>query len=449
MSSNKFNKKIIKFGSQNDLKTFPNIKDFVIYLNGNTILQKKDSLNSFLKEFALIDTMSYLYLDNSKNFSIEEYGKNKKKLIYDLIDDNYLIKNYNERLSFVENSIDSIFVKSIEFQRSFINEITNIDKNDINLRDIFNYNSKNLLLNMTPYFYLETGDDFDRILNINLNLIEKNHVLEPVDTSKKFLITICLEKKFFLSNHQDKLLKITSEYNLKNNKYHSIWINDFSFWDQRPNKYFDNIYKLLQTIGQEILLLHGDIFFKILTSPLLNTKLTRIVTNNGYGETRKVFGEGGRTYSYFYLYSAHRRINFTQFEKMLNIKNIIKNDLIIMSKYKTEICPCTFCEDLFHDVRISHFITLMTSKKNLMNKKQQIQHSWNSELIIKHFQFSKDKEDDDILKFDTNRISKFLDNWEEEIKTFDSYNLNKGNKNYPYLSEFILKIKKIIESDQN
>ena len=448
MLNNKFNKKIIKFGSPNDLKTFPNIKDFVIYLNGNTILQKKDSLISYLKEFALIDTMSYLYL-NKKTESMEEYGKNKKMIISKLIDIDWFDKNYKQRLEFVKNNTDVIFNESISFQKKFISEITNIDENDIDLGAIFNYNTKNLLLNMTPYFYLQTEDNFDEILNINLNFINKNKTLEQIDKSNEFLATICLEKTFFLKNNKDKLSKIITEYNLKNNKYYSIWIDNFSFWDQSPYKYFDNIYQLIKTIGEEILILHGDIFFKVLTSPLLNTKLTRIVTNNGYGETRSVFGEGGRTYSYFYLYSAHRRINFTQFDKILNIKNIVKEDFIIMSEYEAKICSCVFCKDLFKDVKFSDFITLMTSKKSLMTKKQQIKHNWNSELIIKHFQFSKDKEDIEISDFNEEKILNFLNNWKEEIQLFNDHSLNKGSKNNLHLFEFIEKIKKIIKSDQN
>ncbi|MGL5685269.1 MAG: hypothetical protein ACRCXQ_05720 [Vagococcus fluvialis] len=85
----KFTNKIIKLGSTNDLRTLPYLNDYTAYLNGNTILYKKENLKNYIKKFLIIDTMSYLYLspDSPSQFKLEMYGKNKLKLMSELIDD--------------------------------------------------------------------------------------------------------------------------------------------------------------------------------------------------------------------------------------------------------------------------------------------------------------------------------------------------------------------------
>ncbi|MGL5685271.1 MAG: hypothetical protein ACRCXQ_05730 [Vagococcus fluvialis] len=155
--------------------------------------------------------------------------------------------------------------------------------------------------------------------------------------------------------------------------------------------------------------MHGDIFFRILSSKILNTKLVKIVENNGYGESRAIFGEGGITKSYFYLYSIHRRINYTFFEAFIKNNSLLIKGFVDMAMYKKVVCECINCEDLFGNVSFDSFIKLMTTNKSELSKKDQLAYDSNNELIIKHLQFSKRKEDDEISTFNKEQLFIFLE----------------------------------------
>ncbi|MGL6124958.1 MAG: hypothetical protein ACRC1F_00500 [Metamycoplasmataceae bacterium] len=433
------NRKIIKFGSPNDLKTLHNITDFTLYLNGNTIMQKEDAILRHVKQFVIIDTMAYLYL-SPKHLSY--YGENKKLLIKKTIEELAEEKSLDKRLEYAEKEIPNIHKHSIDFQNNFLQNKS--EKSEVHVSDILGYKSKELLLELVPYFFLKADDtNLARIININLKLLD-HHVIAS-NSEIDYLTTICLDKNFFVENNIEKLNDLVKNYNSKRGNYFSIWIDNFSFWNNDSAKYFDGINTLIKSIGKEIIVMHGDIFFKILTSNLFNTKLVGTIENNGYGEARSVFDEGGRFNTYFYLYPLHRRISFSEFDKFIG-DDFIQNGFIIMEKYKKEICECPNCVVLFKNTKFDEFISLMTYTKNEMTKRQQIQYDKNNELIIKHFQFVKEREDREIKGFDKEALFKFLNLWEEQIESFYKKVITiNSEKNIRNLKSFIIKVEEAIK----
>lgn len=446
---------IIKYGSNVEtifLNNWKNKMNFTFYIQSHILKKKNNNIRDIIINNDLfIDPMTYLWLDPN----INELSSIKISSLNDIFGENYKEQNIEEKIKKLLNDdsyLKEIVSKSINIQISYFDDLnSNNNLNDVEKKFFsfldFKEKDKKLKYLVCPYFCFYDEKYFEDILSLNIKMIQhyiqittENSTLK--DKYENDLFVFLLDKSII--KKESLLNKIIKKYETNLRKNFLFWFDDLSFSKNKIEE-IKNIKLFINEFQGQKMIMHADFLTSfLLNKHFINNPINKVITNIGYGESRKIFAIGGQNKVYYYLPKIHKRLNNIFFFKYIQDNDILNSNSFIINtnKFINNICSCAYCKHILEIENDSKkiFYLLETNNDYLDDENKNIKKHLKS-LFLCHFVNQKILDYDLIINQNKENLINILNNLSESKYSLYLSNDIKSS-NIKWLKEEILKNEK-------